>query len=202
MNKRPLCTACQRPQKVCLCSMLTSVAHRTPVHVLMHPSEQHNAKGTAKILCRMLTQGQLWIGESESELAALQQALSQGPQPVWLLYPDPEASAIEALAKHALTPAVGQLLVLDGTWRKTLKLLQLHPWLQRLPKVAFAQPPRGHYQIRKAKRHDSLSTLEAVSYALEQLEQLDSSPLQQAFEALKQTQLAHMPIAVQARYQQ
>lgn len=182
--------------------MLTPVVHRTPVHVLMHPSEQHNAKGTAKILCRMLTQGQLWIGENEDEFTLLQQTLSQGPQPIWLLYPDAKARAIESLPKHASTPTVGQLLVLDGTWRKTLKLLQLNPWLQRLPKVTFAQAPRGHYQIRKAKRHDSLSTLEAVSYALEQLEQLDSSPLQQAFEALKQTQLAHMPTAVQARYQQ
>ncbi|WP_298441047.1 tRNA-uridine aminocarboxypropyltransferase [uncultured Ferrimonas sp.] len=197
MSTRQHCSRCQRPQKVCLCSAITPVRHHTPVHVLMHPSEHGNAKGTAVVLCLALERGTLWLGESAADFAELQQQLAQGPQPVMLLYPDDNAVMVE----HSNASEVGQLLVLDGTWRKTHKMLQLNPWLAQLPRLGFAHAPQGDYQIRKAHRDDSLSTLEAVAYSLEQLEQCDPAPLARAFDAIKQSQLAFMPAEVQARYQ-
>ncbi len=163
----------------------------------MHPFELNNAKGTARALCLSLSQGTLWVGETVEELAELKLQLQQGPQPVYLLYPDDNAIMVEQTDQSF---AIGQLLVLDGTWRKTLKLLHLHPWISNLPRLGFANPPSGDYQIRKASRDDSLSTLEATAYALEQLEQCNTAPLYQAFDAIKQSQLAHMPAEVQARY--
>ncbi|QIZ77965.1 tRNA-uridine aminocarboxypropyltransferase [Ferrimonas lipolytica] len=197
MTKRQQCRNCQRPTKVCLCNQISAVSHRTPVHVLMHPSEQGNAKGTAVVLCLGLEQGNLWVGEQPSDFSELQQQLALGPQPAMLLYPDDNATAIEQLTEAT---AIGQLVVLDGTWRKTHKMLQLNPWLQQLPTVSFSNAPQGDYQIRKANRDDSLSTLEAVAYALEQIEQCDTAPLYRSFDAIKQAQLAYMPADVRARY--
>ncbi|SHI04782.1 tRNA-uridine aminocarboxypropyltransferase [Ferrimonas marina] len=193
-GKRRYCPRCGRPQRTCLCAHIRPLIHRTPVHILMHPSELKAAKGTARLTCQILTQGQLWVGETEQDFAPLRQAL-KGFKPQ-LLYPGPQAQAVEQCPPDPDRA----LLLLDGTWRKTHKLLQLNPWLQQLPCLSFAHPPQGDYQIRKAHRSDSLSTLEATAYALHQLEGLDPAPLHDAFTALKQSQLAHMPAQVRARY--
>ncbi|GAA4893335.1 tRNA-uridine aminocarboxypropyltransferase [Ferrimonas pelagia] len=180
--------------KVCLCAHITPLHHHLPVQILIHPSELNAAKGTAKLTEKVLDHCQLWPGESADDLAPLRQHLADVP--AFLLYPDEQAQPVET----ATLPPHSQLLVLDGTWRKTHKILQLNPWLQALPKLSFHTAPQGNYQIRKAHREDSLSTLEAIAYALEQLEGCDPSPLYHAFEALKQSQLAHMPAEVRTRY--
>jgi DTW domain-containing protein YfiP len=62
------------------------------------------------------------------------------------------------------------LVVLDGTWRKSRKMLYLNPLLQALPRLALCDLPPSHYLIRKAHRPDQRSTLEATCAALAQLE--------------------------------
>lgn len=63
-----------------------------------------------------------------------------------------------------------RLIVLDGTWRKSRKMLALNPLLQKLPRLALHNPPPSHYTIRKAHRPEQLSTFEASCLALMQLE--------------------------------
>jgi DTW domain-containing protein len=67
-------------------------------------------------------------------------------------------------------PAELLLVVLDGTWRKSRKMLYQNRLLQALPRLPLTQMPASHYLIRKAHAPDQLSTLEAACYALEQLE--------------------------------
>jgi DTW domain-containing protein YfiP len=80
-------------------------------------------------------------------------------------------------------PAQLRLIVLDGTWRKSRKMLYLSPLLQKLPRLPLRNTPASQYLIRKAHAPDQLSTLEASCYALMQLERDDSKyhPLLQAF---------------------
>jgi DTW domain-containing protein YfiP len=83
--------------------------------------------------------------------------------------------------------------VLDGTWRKSLKLLHSHPALGALPRLALAAPPPTHYRaIRKARRPDQVSTLEATCQALAQLEGDTAryAPLHEAFGRFVQRQQA------------
>jgi DTW domain-containing protein YfiP len=49
-------------------------------------------------------------------------------------------------------------------------MLYLNPALQRLPRLPLRGMPASHYLIRKAHAPDQLSTLEATTYALAQLE--------------------------------
>ncbi|MBY6019180.1 tRNA-uridine aminocarboxypropyltransferase [Ferrimonas balearica] len=191
---RATCPRCQRPQRTCLCHAIKATDHRLPVHILMHPSELKCAKGTAGLTAAVLNQCQLWCGESEADFAPLRAALGQCPS--FLLYPAEDAQPVESVS----LPADAQLLLIDGTWRKTHKMLQLNPWLAALPTLTFRDAPSGDYRIRKAHRADSLSTLEATAYALQCLEGLDPAPLLTAFDALKQSQLAHMPESVRQRY--
>ena len=60
-------------------------------------------------------------------------------------------------------------MVLDGTWRKSRKMLYQNPVLHALPRLPLTQMPASHYLIRKAHAPDQLSTLEASCYALAQL---------------------------------
>jgi DTW domain-containing protein YfiP len=56
--------------------------------------------------------------------------------------------------------------------------------LQQLPRLALRDMPASHYRIRKAHAPDQLSTLEAATYALMQLEhdQERFQPLLSAFD--------------------
>ena len=60
-------------------------------------------------------------------------------------------------------------MVLDGTWRKSLRMLHANPMLQKLPRLALREPPASIYRIRKAHRPDQLSTFEATCQALLQM---------------------------------
>jgi DTW domain-containing protein len=84
-----------------------------------------------------------------------------------------------------------RLVVLDGTWRKTRKMLHLNPLLQQLPRLALSNLPAPRYQIRKAQQSHQLSTLEATSAALAQLEGSEASltPLLTAFDGFVAQQL-------------
>lgn len=62
-----------------------------------------------------------------------------------------------------------RLVVLDGTWRKSRKMLYLNPALQQLPRLALHDVPAGRYVIRKAHAPGQLSSFEAAALALAQL---------------------------------
>ncbi|MFM9925531.1 tRNA-uridine aminocarboxypropyltransferase [Variovorax sp. H27-G14] len=169
---RPQCTACLRPLSACICRWVAPTAHAVEVLVLQHPLEVHEAKGSARLLHLSLAHCRLVVGEA---FAA----------PVWpmddkhtlLLYPDslqdtaPDLHAPPPLPPEWLqAPSRLRLVVLDGTWRKSRKMLYQSPPLQQLPRLALRNLPPSHYRIRKAHGPDQLSTLEATCYALCQLE--------------------------------
>ena len=173
--RRTVCTHCQRPLRTCLCRWITATANNVPLLVLQHPLEQGHAKGSLPLLRLSLADCSVEIAETFS---AEQQARWQQPG-TCLLYPADPASETPPP-----TPGdVRQLVLLDGTWRKTRKLLHLNPLLQRLPRYALPAPPPSRYAIRKAQQPDQRSTLEAACLALGALEQRPAhyAPLQQAF---------------------
>ena len=191
--KRALCPRCLRPQSACLCAWIRPTAHPTEVLILQHPMEVQEAKGTARLLHLSLARSRLVTGEqfAPAELQALlsgpfeplEPASAVAPQAV-LLYPDmPQDRALGWPAPRALTPgdlhnpAGLRLVVLDGTWRKSRKMLHLNPLLQHLPRLALAQLPASRYRIRKARQLHQLSTLEACCAALAQL-QNDAEPFE------------------------
>lgn len=89
-------------------------------------------------------------------------------------------------------------MLLDGTWRKVYRMLCLNSWLLQLPRLSLQVENDSAYCIRKAKRSDSLSTLEAAASALQRLQ---PSLVLQLLQALVDTRLARMPTNVRQRYQ-
>jgi DTW domain-containing protein len=194
-TKRATCATCLRPQSACICRWIAPVGNLVEVLILQHPLESGEAKGSARLLQLSLSNSRLVTGEAfdEQELQPLLHASEK--QPV-LLYPR-DADAPSGTAAIPLDPAQIRLVVLDGTWRKTRKMLHLNPLLQELLRLPLSDLPPSHYLIRKAHRPDQLSTLEAACQALIRLEGAAAryAPLLQAFDGFVAQQQARVPPA-------
>ena len=207
LRQRPRCTRCLRPSGACICQWVTPVAHEVEVLVLQHPLEVDNAKGSARLLCLSLAHSELVTGEV-FDVAELQALLSaprsrngignKAKKPVLLYPPTPNDTALSQAAPPLsidwlAAPEQLRLIVLDGTWRKSRKMLYLNPLLQALPRMSLRDTPAAYHQIRKAHRPDQLSTLEATCAALAQLENNAALflPLLTAFDGFVAQQLAY-----------
>jgi DTW domain-containing protein YfiP len=199
--KRATCAACLRAQSACICTHVTPLAGRVELLVLQHPLEVCNAKNSARLLHLCLAGSRLAVGET-FDAAGLDALLHDGGRQPLLLYPDTPGDASLGIAPPpALAPALItrpealRLVVLDATWRKSRKMLNLNPALQSLPRLALREVPPSAYRIRKAHAPHQLSTLEAAAHALAQIEG-DSAkyqPLLQAFDGFVQQQALKSP---------
>ena len=176
--------------------------------ILQHPLEVDHPKGSARLLHLSLPRSRLVTGEvfADADLLAAPfeaaGAVAGTPRHNLLLYPDmPQDRALGEPAPPALPagwlrePARLRLIVLDGTWRKSRKMLYLSPPLQALPRLSLRGLPPSRYGIRKAHRPDQLSTLEATCAALMQLEGDPGKfePLLTAFDGFVAQQLGYLP---------
>jgi DTW domain-containing protein YfiP len=191
---RPRCAACLRPQSACICAWVKPTAHEAEVLILQHPHEIDHAKNSARLLHLSLPRSRMLTGEGFDE-SSLGDALN-GPRYAVLLYPqtpEDEAPALNAIQLKDLSHV--QLVVLDGTWRKSRKMLHLSPLLRQLPRLSLDDVPASNYLIRKAHKPGQLSTLEATCAALAQLEGNAEKyqPLLKAFDGFVAQQLAFAP---------
>jgi DTW domain-containing protein YfiP len=165
--RRPRCATCALPARTCLCALVTPVRNDVDVLVLQHPDEAGQAKGSARLLRLSLARCSVVVGEA-FEPAALRDLLGSDVSTVALLYP-PETIPGIAVELPAARPT--RLVVLDGTWRKSLRMLHANPLLQALPRWSVAADgPARYAALRKARLATQLSTLEASCAALSDIE--------------------------------
>jgi DTW domain-containing protein len=187
-GRRALCATCLRAQSACICRWITPLVPDVEVLILQHRLEVGSAKGSARLLHLCLAGSALATGEAFADDAL--RTMLAGPRQNMLLYPETDDRSLGLPAPPVLDeallqqPAMLRLVVLDGTWRKSRKMLYLNPQLQALPRLALRQMPASHYRIRKAHAPDQLSTLEATCHALMQLERDGAKyqPLLDAFD--------------------
>jgi DTW domain-containing protein YfiP len=157
------------------------------VLILQHPSEVGHALNTARLAALGLRNAQLRIGEVFEDLPQL---LAQPDYRACLLFPGEESVALSAYAS-ADKPLL--LVVPDGTWRKARKLLHLNPLLAALPRVSLNGAAPSRYRLRKAPQEGALSTIEAITAALDVLEAPQRfDALLRPFDALIEGQIAAM----------
>jgi DTW domain-containing protein YfiP len=173
---------------VCYCRYLTPIETATRVVLLQHPREHEVPIGTAYMASLCLPNSSLHVGVDWSESAALRQALSDPTRPPVLLYPG--EGAIDVAQRPPAGPVT--LVVVDGTWWQTRKVVRRNPPLAALPRYAFTPPRPSQYRIRSEPDADCVSTIEALIYTLGALE---GNPerflaLLAPFQAMVETQLA------------
>ncbi|MEO5687766.1 MAG: tRNA-uridine aminocarboxypropyltransferase [Burkholderiaceae bacterium] len=181
LERRPRCAACALPARTCVCGLVTPVRNDIDVLVLQHPDEAGEAKGSARLLRLSLARCRVVVGEI-FEPAALRELLGGDVSTVALLYPPDTAMRI-SVKPPAVRPT--RLVVLDGTWRKSLRMLHANPLLQSLPRWPVAADRPARYRaLRKARLATQLSTLEATCAALADIESEPQryAPLLDAFD--------------------
>jgi len=159
MSARPLCPLCQRPLPSCYCLHVPRLHNRWPVRILQHPQEAAHALGTARIAALGLSDCVLsTVNTPDAALLQLEDCV--------VLYP---GEGSQPLSRLRSGPVTG-LLFLDGTWRKSKRMLLESPALAALPRYHLESPEPSRYRIRREPRAHAISTLEAIVQSLEFLE--------------------------------
>src|SRR5688572_14564724 len=157
-SSRAACPRCLRPQATCLCALARPTAHTTEVLVLQHPQEQRQAKNSVALLRLSLAHCEVVVGERFAP-GALRALLQRPGRETRLLYPDvpaapapstPAMTTATATATATATDAPLRLVVLDATWRKSLRMLLEHPALAALPRLSLDAPAPTRYRAIRA----------------------------------------------------
>ena len=181
LSRRPRCDRCALPARTCLCALVTPVRNDVEVLVLQHPDEAREAKGSARLLRLSLARCKVVVGEV-FEPAVLLALLDGDVSGNALLYPTQTGTPSSAGLPGTLPR---RLVVLDGTWRKSLKMLHANALLQTLPRWPLVTVQAARYRaLRKARLPMQLSTLEATCAALAEVEATPTryGPLLAAFD--------------------
>ncbi len=179
---RALCQQCQRPEKACICAFSVPIDNHIHVLVLQHPSEVKQSKGTVSLLQQSLTNYQVLVGERFEKSQELTKILARYGNHIALLYPSEQAIALRlpSLTTSKNNRLVDRLenqlveikciIILDGTWKKAYRMFMLNTFLHDLTHIVLPQGIKSLYQIRKTKKDNALSSLEACCHALTCLE--------------------------------
>ena len=142
-------------EPLCVCAKLPSLENRTEVLILRHVKEAPKSTNSARWAALMLKRCAVVDIEGRED-----PAFELAADADCLLFPaEEESTRFEGVPK--------KLVVLDGTWRQTRRMLRASPALQRLPRLTVSAPSR--FAVRQVPE-GGLSTLEAIACAIEQLE--------------------------------
>ncbi len=106
-----------------------------------------------------------------------------------LLYPGTDA--VPVATRSANPPDL--LVVIDGTWKQSEKMLEANPAIAALPRLSIEdEGGSGYLDLRREPAPHCLSTLEAVAHALAVLERdpVRFAPMRAAFRLMVERQLA------------
>ncbi|MDX1490277.1 MAG: tRNA-uridine aminocarboxypropyltransferase [Pseudohongiellaceae bacterium] len=186
MVKRARCPSCTRPLALCYCSLLPSLHNHWPVQIMQYSAEAKHALGTARIAALGLTNA--WLTPYTPITSKPEEA---GSLPCALIYPSDSSDDLQVLAEE---PA-HHLIVLDGTWKKSKRMLLESPYLADIPHYRLPAVESSRYRIRKEPTPQSVSTLEAIVTALGVLEDRQEyyHPLLKVMDALIEQQTSRMP---------
>lgn len=183
---REVCERCRRPKSACYCASITSIKTKTRLVLLQHPRERYVAIGTAHMASLCIEGSELHVGIDWSKSEPLARALRDPDRPAILLYPGEGSLDI---AKNP-PPGPVTLVVVDGTWSQTKKVVRTNPILSALPRYAFVPPRPSEYRIRREPNDTSVSTIEALVHTLTVLEGGSFDALLEPFRAMIDHQIA------------
>ncbi|MBM6550452.1 DTW domain-containing protein [Marinomonas ostreistagni] len=192
VGKRPICSACQYPAKQCICHLITPMDGRTQVWILQDKHEAKHAKNSARLFALNYTSTHIVPFTDDQALAHC--LASCRPEETLLLFPEEEATPVERLSEDKKR-CIKHVILLDGTWPKAKKMRLLEPRLNAYQSVSFASPPESVYEIRKSPNATALATLEAASYFLECVEDLQFSVIRHTFADIIALQWSQQPVA-------
>lgn len=170
---RVYCSTCGYPKTTCLCPHINTSEAPAKIVILQHHREVNHAKNTARLVLLGLSNAEVISGRNREDFAQVEREIDMNTSA--LIYPGDRSQPIESSEFVSDLPQT--LIFLDGSWRQAFALYSQLPWLAELPQWCFTDAPQSSYTIRHTSQPQSLSTLEAVAYALKTGFGFNSDPL-------------------------
>jgi len=159
------CQRCLLLSAFCICDEIGAGRDSHPqVLIVRHHWEAFKSTGTARVAGLALSN--LRIVDFVSEHPEPVRALLRDLDDAWLLYPGGPAPGSEP------PPPPKTLVVLDGTWKQTRKMLRRLPELARMPRFTLSADTGDvtRDRLREPPRPGARSTLESIADALSELD--------------------------------
>ena len=166
---RAYCYHCHRVAASCICQRAQSIENSVAVYVLQHPDETRHSKGTAIITGLSLQNYCCWQGEDFSRHQALNSLLEKQRDSCCVVFPAEDAMLLSELS-NTQKRRIKNLIIIDATWRKAKKIWALSKNLHDMPAIKLSDDYVSRYRIRKVPADGYLSTVEAISYCLAEIE--------------------------------
>lgn len=144
--------------------------------ILQHPKESLHAKNTVRLLSLALANITVLKGKKAGDFIELEQFLAADPKPTAVFYPAEQSTELSLEAENT-SARIKRAIFIDASWKQAYGIWQNNAWLNRYPFYKLPLHQSGQYTIRSSVLEYSFSTLEAVAYTLESIEQLDPAPL-------------------------
>ncbi|PCJ56227.1 MAG: hypothetical protein COA79_19430 [Planctomycetota bacterium] len=165
---RPMCLQCFLKKSHCICQSIKKIKSPINVIILQHFKERNKSIGTEKIIRLSLTNSKTIRGIDFNQNPIIKNIQSDKDNEIYLLYPNENAQNASQVNINSDTKKY--LIVIDGTWTQAKQIVKLNPWLKDLPTIQLDLPMISQYKIRTQPFAMCLSTVEAITYCLEQME--------------------------------
>jgi DTW domain-containing protein YfiP len=186
-HKRCYCSACEFPLKTYVCSAVSRVDVPIDIIVIQHHKEAKHAKNTVR-LAKLITPS-IQVLNDVCVASIYERLNALDINTTLVLYPTLASVSLESVKTKNFN--VKTLILLDGTWKQVHAIWQKFTHLRRFQAVEFKVAHQSQYLIRKAKKINHLSSLEAPAYALSSICDTDTTPYYRGLEAVKNNWLAH-----------
>lgn len=169
----------------CFCDHIPTISLATRVIVIAYKREILAPSNTGRLATLALSNSVLLARGDQNQPYRLTEHLLPGC-PSLVLFPSEEAEPLsEALLDHMTRPF--NLVVPDGNWRQTAKMIRRDSDMAQIPRVTLPLGNPSDYRIRTERKPEGLATIEAIARALGIIE---GSEVQVALEDLLEVKVS------------
>jgi len=178
------CSRCLKPQNLCLCDDIQTLASVHHVLILQHPQEPDKKLGSAHIAHLSLPNSTLKTGLSWPNLTKALGRPAEAPR--WavlylgsgiknapgkvepgLHFVDKKGELLPQDKTQEIKQGLDGLIVIDGTWSQAKALWWRNAWLLKVRRAILVPAEKSLYrELRKEPRAECLSTIETVAETL------------------------------------
>ena len=175
----PNCKGCGLPEHVCICKALSELRCELDglhIHILMHENELKRNTNTSRLIGMLFPESvTYYIWNRVSPPDKLIKTLKDDNSLKLLLYPaDSPDHVFDGAAEAGVSKNRGMnLIVLDGTWQETRKMVNRSDYLKTIKRLQIKANSKSAYTLRRNQKEGSLCTGEAVSEVLRLLRYQD-----------------------------
>jgi DTW domain-containing protein YfiP len=160
-TSRLRCVICGLIDVRCICSGLDRCRLPWRLVIVQHGKEGAKPTNTARLLAAVVLHSRL-LPFATRTTPWSRERLGAADEPRFLLHPGEDATPLDRARVSELARIGGALVIVDGSWRQSGRMVRRGDGLRELPRFALPAGPPSRWTVRRAPRAGFVSTLESV----------------------------------------